>query len=636
MRVSLLGGFVKQILLGQWGLGLFLIFSTSFTAAEPFILPEDQQLAPLRFEDLLALSKKPEASSQFQETIDRSLSTFELSNQAWRDGYRPSKSTYEVLEDSIGVATWNIEKSLTVKDKLVPALSSEKEFLRQLEEAGASSKEKQYALEQYSLFKASDVVILQEQDVRVKRSGYIHSAKEIAKELGMNYAYGPSQIEIDPAIFESGVDPDRYQGFFGSAILSRYPIKRVRLKQLDTQAYDWNAGEREKLTAVEKLKRWGAKVVLDEESKREIKVGGRNLLIADLHVPGLPNDTLTVVNVHLEIKATPEAREAQLREILNEIKNIKNPVVLAGDFNASSTDISPTNIPRIAKRYATDPDNTISHATNLASAAGVSMIGNLHLGVANTIRNVVNTGKNLHNPAAADIPLVLPNPRRALIDAIKDFRFEDGSCFDFRGDPLRSYQGKSLRDDKPTQFKPRIGFNKGMISKRIPKEKQRSEDIEMGNSNNRTGLGRFVTSFETDKTYGAIGKDRLDFMFVSSGLLKDCENQENQPYKLAPHNGRTLKDFNRAGRKEALSDHDPLHVAIPINEPYKLNEQVREHNDRKTVLDWWQERKEEKKAHENEIASAQTKKGFFRKILTEQSSHTKVKKTQPYFKRFKK
>ena len=108
-------------------------------------------------------------------------------------------------------------------------------------------------------------------DIGVKRSGYINAAGELAKALKMNYAYAPEQLEIDPVYlglekinYDDGtvdqeqtdyyrVDPAKYKGAFGIAVLSRYPIKRAQAFQLKNQAYDWYAGEKPKIGFVEKI-----------------------------------------------------------------------------------------------------------------------------------------------------------------------------------------------------------------------------------------------------------------------------------------------------------------------------------------------------------------------------------------------
>ncbi len=214
----------------------------------------------------------------------------------------------------------------------------------------------------------ADVLVLQEMDIGVKRSGYVDAAGELAKALQMNYAYTAQYLEIDPAVlglekimFKDGgedqeamdyyhVDPAKYKGVFGSAVLSRYPIKHVEVRPLKTQPYDWYWGEKPKAGFLEKTRRFGTKTLFKNEITREMKVGARPYFRVDLEVPQLPGKTLTLINIHLEIKCLPEGREAQISEILEEIRKIKNPLILLGDFNAAPTDISATSVTRVVKR----------------------------------------------------------------------------------------------------------------------------------------------------------------------------------------------------------------------------------------------------------------------------------------------
>lgn len=65
-----------------------------------------------------------------------------------------------------------------------------------------------------------DIVALQELDVELLRSGMVDQAKEIAGHLNMHFHFHPSfRLE---------------EGYFGNAILSRYPIRLVKADELPT------------------------------------------------------------------------------------------------------------------------------------------------------------------------------------------------------------------------------------------------------------------------------------------------------------------------------------------------------------------------------------------------------------------
>src|SRR6185503_16196008 len=97
-----------------------------------------------------------------------------------------------------------------------------------------------------------------------------------------------------------------------------------RVVPLQTVCWDWNAGERKSLSWIQEGKNVLAEKVFLEKMFRQIRHGGRHVLIADLYVPGLSAqgtsleavpgsrpDVLTVVTSHLEAKSSPECRAKQ-------------------------------------------------------------------------------------------------------------------------------------------------------------------------------------------------------------------------------------------------------------------------------------------------------------------------------------
>jgi endonuclease/exonuclease/phosphatase family metal-dependent hydrolase len=86
-----------------------------------------------------------------------------------------------------------------------------------------------------------------------------------------------------------------------------------------------------------------AAVLVGEDLAREVRRGQRTSLIVDLDVPGAPDQT-TVVSTHLENRAKPTIRRQQLQELLTHIRENPHPVVLAGDFNTTGGDSTPTSV----------------------------------------------------------------------------------------------------------------------------------------------------------------------------------------------------------------------------------------------------------------------------------------------------
>jgi hypothetical protein len=311
---------------------------------------------------------------------------------------------------------------------------------------------------------------------------------------------------------------------FGSGIVSRYPIKRARVFQLRAQPYDWYAGELARFGPLEVSRRAGARIAFHSQITRELKVGGRHFFQIDLHLPGLPQDTLSIINIHLEIKCEPHGREAQVREILSYIGSIQNPVILAGDFNSAPTDISVVTALKLAQKQLYKPSTWTSFIISLATGIGAWINGT---------KFVLNTAKNFHSPLAWDIPLFFPNPVKPMFNRIQRFRFEDGGAFDFRGDWSRSINGRQAT---------------------------------LSNSNQKALKGHMRT-FSVKRPLGPVGLYRLDWIFVKA-FLKDPFDKHGS-YRFAPHFGETLVEFNKF-LQVPISDHRPSIVDLPLDEPPQL------------------------------------------------------------------
>src|ERR1700754_997538 len=130
-----------------------------------------------------------------------------------------------------------------------------------------------------------DIVMLQEVDVNTGRSK-INEAVVLAEKTKMNFYFGKA-IDFDG-------------GGYGVAILSKYSLSNAATHKLPTLA-GTNGEPRVLATA-------------------NITVNGKQLTIACTHLDHLRNDTNRVM---------------QINAITEMLKNEKNPVIIAGDFNAT-------------------------------------------------------------------------------------------------------------------------------------------------------------------------------------------------------------------------------------------------------------------------------------------------------------
>ncbi len=503
----------------------------------------NQRVAPnqtpdyLSYAELVQLSKDPQPTGVLKDKVERFWRTPLVNNNAWRAGQRPQTLNTKPLGEILRVASWNIEKSLTIP-RVVRVLKSESDYQEMMDErrVPASSTLHQEMLRQRERLASADIIFLQEMDIGVSRSGHIDAARELAKALGMNYAFGAQTLEVDPVLMglepatpgelkPVPVDPARYKGVFGSAILSKYPIIRAEVFQLETKPYDWYTDEQRRADLVERGRRLGSEWVFWNRVTRELKVGGRCYFRVDVAVPGVPGGVVTLVNNHLEIKTRPQKREAQMVEILSYLKDVPHPIIMAGDHNSAPNDVSATSLKRLLWRQVDTPSALVSTVSTLADLVTGTIVPLYRE------RGVINTVRNFQAPLAVHVPILFPNDVRGLFEQVKDFRFADGTTFDFRGDRDRSINARS-----------------GLLA----------------NSNEKRFRGQ-RTTFSVKRPIGSVGRYRLDWLFVRSGLLHDSTDKK-APYKLAPHYGETLAEFNEY-LKEKLSDHRPIVVDIPLAEP---------------------------------------------------------------------
>ena len=521
--------------------GFFCVVFLSFSAFAQTPYTSRQDVDFLTCDELKTLSAEPHADGKLEAKLNRFFRKPVVSNEAFYLGAKPHSPTDSKIGKFLRIATWNIEKSIEMP-RVIKMLTEKDEIKSMIDESEAALDSEDYKniLRQRNRLDDVDIWALQEIEIGMKRSNYLDAAREMAKALNMKYAYAPQFLEIDPVRFgaeklllDDGTDdqeaqdyyaedPVRFKGVFGSAVLSRYPIKKAEVFPLENQGYDWYYSEHTNLSFLEKARRFGTKTIFKNEVTREMKVGGRGYFRVDLEVPGLPDNTLTVINIHLEIKCQPRERARQVEEILRSIKKIKNPVIMLGDFNAAPGDISPTSLTRVLGRTAKDPTAWLSLGISYISPQGILI---------NTTRGASNLTKNFNDPFARHIKIIAPNKLKEMFDPIRKFRFDDGTTFDFRGDPRCSINGK---------------------------------DAMLANSNER-GFKGFKTSFRFKRPLGIVGKFRLDWIFVKSGLLYSNEDH-HAPYKLAPHFGETMEELNTS-LKQPLSDHHPSVVDIPFDEP---------------------------------------------------------------------
>jgi endonuclease/exonuclease/phosphatase family metal-dependent hydrolase len=495
----------------------------------------------LSFDELVQLEQTGKPEGQLATRLDTLLHTPFLSNEAYLNGAKPNRPSSESLGPFIRAICWNIERGIQF-DAIRTALAEPEKFdeiiaqKRDSKEKPLSREQLKVVKKQLELLKVVDLLILNEVDYGVTRSDYRDVARELAQALKMNYVYGVEFLEIDPLNLglekvemedkaaqediQKSFDADkaRYLGMHGTAVLSRYPIRKATIRSF-TVCHDWYADEKKEISKLESGRRAGANLVFTERITREVRRGGRMVLIAELAVPESPTGAVTVVAPHLENKCKPECRRKQGAELLEWIKSDANPVIVGGDMNTTATDNAPMSVSKVMKDRVKDYDKWAVSAIRWSTGAPTILL------------MPVNMMRNKNDPTGFDVPLVSRKKEAKFFGNLADFHFDDGHTFDFRGEDARSAdrRGGTLSD-----------------------------------SNQRATKG-FRYTYALARTYGGlVGEYKLDWFFVK-GYATDSEKPGGS-YKFAPHFGSTLQEVNNAP-DESLSDHFPITVDLPLTDP---------------------------------------------------------------------
>jgi hypothetical protein len=188
-------------------------------------------------------------------------------------------------------------------------------------------------------------------------------------------------------------------------------------------------------------------------------------------------------------------------------------------MNTSGADSTPTSAEREVKKRM--GSGTFWATQGIKYATGVGIFYDVGKWAANSRRM-----KN--DPTVKSVRLVSQNPEEKFFTTLKEFRFDGGGAFDFRG--TKAYS---------------LGGSEGTLA----------------NSNERASKG-FVPTFELKGKVDVTLK--LDWIFVKPARLTDPEDRR-QSYLFAPRFGRTLKALNQSV-EGGISDHAPLVVDLKLSE----------------------------------------------------------------------
>jgi endonuclease/exonuclease/phosphatase family metal-dependent hydrolase len=165
------------------------------------------------------------------------------------------------------------------------------------------------ALARHPDLKDKDVLMLPELDHGMARSGNRFVAKELAEQLGLNYAFAPVYIALQKGSgVESEMAGENTLSIHGLAMMSPWPMANVH-------AVDLPNGK-------------------DKMSGKEKRLGWLRALIADIEHPA---GTFRAVTVHFDVHCSREHRRKQMRIILDHLDTLPSmPTLIGGDWNTTT------------------------------------------------------------------------------------------------------------------------------------------------------------------------------------------------------------------------------------------------------------------------------------------------------------
>ncbi|MCH9680696.1 MAG: endonuclease/exonuclease/phosphatase family protein [Deltaproteobacteria bacterium] len=160
--------------------------------------------------------------------------------------------------------------------------------------------------------KDADIVMLNEVDIGMGRTGNVNVPRAVAEALGYDYVYANQELVLSPGdAFERNHAEPNTLALHGLALLTRLPITRISAVGIPEF--------RDKFHATEK------------------RLGTKRALVCEV---ALSDGPLTVVVSHLDPFASPRHRGRQMRRIINHVDALGNSrVLLGGDLNTNTWDL---------------------------------------------------------------------------------------------------------------------------------------------------------------------------------------------------------------------------------------------------------------------------------------------------------
>jgi endonuclease/exonuclease/phosphatase family metal-dependent hydrolase len=165
------------------------------------------------------------------------------------------------------------------------------------------------ALKNHAELKEKDLLLLTELDYGMARSANRFIARDLARELRLNYAFAPCYIALQKGSgVEANVEGENTKSLHGLAMFSKYPMR-------NTHAVALPNGK-------------------DKMLGKEKRLGYLRALVADVeHASGI----FRAVTVHLDAHSSRQHRHLQMKIVLDHLKTLPEiPTIIGGDWNTTT------------------------------------------------------------------------------------------------------------------------------------------------------------------------------------------------------------------------------------------------------------------------------------------------------------
>lgn len=170
-----------------------------------------------------------------------------------------------------------------------------------------------HQLRDHPLLKEADIFLLPETDLGMARSANRNVAKELARELKLNYYFVPTYINLSKGNgTELHFEGENTLGIHGNAILSRYPLKDFHCIPLHNNK--------------------------DKMKGKEKRIGNQQALACTVT---FPQGDVRIICSHLDAHSSKRHRKDQMRMIMDHLKTLPPlPSLFGGDLNTTTYDSS--------------------------------------------------------------------------------------------------------------------------------------------------------------------------------------------------------------------------------------------------------------------------------------------------------